>query len=598
MASTRTAVYPAAMFSLRRLTWILGIAVMVAAIGAAVWTVAYRAALDQLAAKAESDLTLAADRLTSQLFRTRQLAVVLADHPTLQALLGGGSDIETADAVLREVADKTGTETLELLDRTGRVVAASHPHDATAARNPTSPLIARALNGALGTANRIEPATGRPAKRFFSFAAPVFTTPGPARGALLAEVDVYRFDQNWPTSPAAVFFTNAAGRIIVSNRAELTMLKRSLPDFLGHSRQSRAGHDIWTLSAGPYLPARALHLSRALPVIGVTAEILADTAPARQIATLQAAVAGAFALVFGAFGLFAAERRRALADANARLEARVAERTRELVTANRDLTREIGERREAEEALKQAQADLVQAGKLSALGQMSAGLSHELNQPLMAIRSFADNAGKYLDRGKLDQARGNLGHISDLARRMGRIIQNLRAFVRNEKEPVARVDLVQVIDSAVELTGARLKAEAVTLDWQPPAEPVAVLGGEVRLTQVFVNLINNAADAMAGQPQDRRVTITIEPGARPQVVIRDTGPGIADPDRIFEPFYTTKAVGSGSAAGGEDGMGLGLSISYGLVQSFGGDIRGTNAPGRGAIFSVVLEPWKNREQAA
>ncbi len=586
------------MFTTRRPLWILAFAATLAAVSLGVWHLAWRGALAQLAAKAQSDLDLASDRLTSHLFRTRDLVVVLAEHPVLVARLEGRGEAAAANALLREVADKTGASSLALVGRSGRIVAASDPGLVGQALDRRRQPLLRALNGALGTASRIEGRADGQARRLFAFAAPVFAAPGPARGAVIAEVDVLRFEQNWPTSPAVVFFTDGAGRVIVSNRSEVLLRDRTGPGFLGHAPRRLAGHDIWRLDAGPYLPAEALHLSQSLPVIGLSAEILAATAPARHGAALQAAVAAALVLVFGAFLFLAAERRRTLAEANAQLEGRVAERTAALVAANAELTREIGERREAEAALKQAQADLVQAGKLGALGQMSAGISHELNQPLMAIRSFAENAAQFLKRGDPEKAARNLGRISDLARRMGRIIQNLRAFARNEAEPVGRVDLVQVIENAAELTASHLAREGVALDWTPPPAPLFVRAGDVRLTQVFVNLITNSADAMTGQAGARRIRIDIaRAGGRLAVHVTDTGPGIAEPEKVFEPFYTTKEVGSGEGGEGGEGMGLGLSISYGLVQSFGGNIRARNT-GEGACFSVELETWDEREAAA
>jgi two-component system C4-dicarboxylate transport sensor histidine kinase DctB len=349
-------------------------------------------------------------------------------------------------------------------------------------------------------------------------------------------------------------------------------------------------HEIWHLDWGPYLPRRALHLVRDLPVIGLTAEALVDVAPARRLASLQAASVAAICLAFGALLFLATERRRALAEANAVLESRVQERTRELTEANAHLHREIAERQEAEAALKQAQADLIQAGKLSALGQMSAGISHELNQPLMAIRSFAENGAQFLERGRPEVAAENLTRISDLARRMGRIIKNLRAFSRQESEAAGRVDLVAVLDSVVDLTGARLRRDGVTLHLDRPAHPVWVRGGEVRLGQVFVNLVANAADAMAGQ-EGGAIWISISDGAPLTVTVRDSGPGIDMPDKVFDPFYTTKPIGA------SEGMGLGLSISYGIVQSFGGAIHGGNSPGGGALFTVQLERWQEDRAA-
>jgi len=311
--------------------------------------------------------------------------------------------------------------------------------------------------------------------------------------------------------------------------------------------------------------------------------------PARILAIAGIALAAVF-LAFGALLFLTTERRRALALANAELEGRVEVRTRELSAANAQLRREVAERLEAEAALKRAQADLVQAGKLSALGQMSAGISHELNQPLMAIRQFADNGAAFMDRGKTEKAGENLGRISEMAARMARIIRNLRAFARNESEPMGRVDLGRVIAASVELTEARLRGEGVELDWQAPEVPVLAWGGDVRLGQVFVNLINNAIDAMEGCA-DKRITIRLQPEERLVVTVADTGPGISDPEKIFEPFYSTRAVGS------SEGMGLGLSISYGLVQSFGGNIRGANAPGGGAVFTVELENWTGEKAA-
>ncbi|WP_424944039.1 sensor histidine kinase [Aliiroseovarius crassostreae] len=558
-----------------RSIWVLGFLIAVTLFSAGVWTLSWQSALKALEERGRTDLTLASDRLTRHLLRYRELAVILSGHPELVARLKGQGGARDATALLQSMADKTGARAVSLVDRNGLVLASTDlsplPH------NPLVPPLRRALNGALGTANATQVADNGLTRRLFTFAAPVHTGPGPAQGAVVTEVDIWLFEQNWPTSAAAVYFVNARGQVFVTNRSELMLTDRFGDEgFPIHTRQNWFGHEVWTLEGGPYLPRQAVHLSAKLPVIDMTAEILLDTAPATRTATLQAIAAAAVCLVFGAVLLVLAERRRALSDrltveaaANARLEARVAERTRALKDAN--------------DELRQAQADLVQAGKLSALGQMSAGISHELNQPLMAIRSFADNGTEFLNRGAPAQAGANLGRISELAGRMDRIIKNLRAFARNESEPLGKVDIAHVIDTAVELTGARLRADGVDLDWARPDTPIYVRGGEVRMGQVFVNLINNAADAMAGQSH-KQITLRLAQSDRITVSVADTGPGIADTDKIFEPFYSTKQVG-------EEGMGLGLSISYGLVQSFGGDIRGRNSV-HGAVFTVELDRWE------
>ena len=576
--------------------WIVPLFVLaVAALASGVWRYGYLQALDQIARRADSDLALASDRLSTQLQGYRELAVLLADHPAL-ARVSDPVQARAASLVLRDAADKSGARDVIFADTTGQVRATARGGGARSVAG--APHFERGMQGALGAWHGTAPGGAR----IYVHAAPAFGPGGGVRGVLILEVDVENMEQAWRGDSPAVFFTDAGGEVFVTNRSELlfwrqraegTGLAPTTGPAPAFSATTAGPHDIWHLDWGPYLPKRALHLAGELPVIGLTGAVLLDTAPARRLALLQAAAVAAICLAFGALLFLATERRRTLAQANAALEARVQERTAALSQTNAQLRREVREREEAEAALKQAQADLVQAGKLSALGQMSAGISHELNQPLMAIRSFAENGQQFLERGRVEVAGENLGRISDLARRMGRIIQNLRAFVRNEAEPVSKVDLVHVVEAALELTAARLRSDGVVMDWRPPATPVFVRGGEVRLSQVFVNLINNAADAMAGQAE-RHIRIAIEAGpAAVTVTVRDQGPGITAPEKLFEPFYTTKAVGSG------EGMGLGLSISYGLVQSFGGRIRGVNVEdGGGAMFIVELDHWRDEERAA
>ncbi|MEW2911674.1 ATP-binding protein [Leisingera sp. JC11] len=570
------------------LRWSLpaGFLLAVAALALAVWSYGYRQALDSLAERSAADLALASDRVSTQLQVYQELAVLTAEHPVL-ADLSTPAARDGAAALLRAVADKTAALDVFFAAADGRVLAAAE--GVTGASVAQEDYFVRATQGALGTGHGVLQPEER---RAYFYAAPAFAPDGGVRGALVVVADVEDVEQTWRGSLPAVFFTDEGGEVFIANRSELLFWRRGAdgqsPRVTG--REYYAGHEIWSLQGSPYLPARALHLTVGLPVIGMTGEILVDVAPARRIALLQAAALAAVCLAFGAMLFIVMERRRTLAEANAVLESRVEQRTRDLSAANTRLRREVREREEAEAALKRAQQELVQAGKLSALGQMSAGISHELNQPLMAIQQYAENGAAFLQRGKAERTGENLGRIADMAARMARIIKNLRAFARNESEPMGQVDLVQVIDAAVELTMPRLKADRIDLRWNAAAcsGPVHAWGGEVRLTQVFVNLINNAADAMQGQVE-KVISISIDTGPRLLVRVQDSGPGIKEPEKMFDPFYSTKAVGS------SEGMGLGLSISYGLVQSFGGNIRGANTGG-GAVFTVELEPWREDDE--
>ncbi|MFV0358949.1 sensor histidine kinase [Tropicimonas sp.] len=582
----------------RNLSVVLLYLLAVAGISGGIWWFALSKDLETISARGEADLSVASDRLVGQLQRYREVAVLLADHPAVRTAVGQGEGA-AASALLRTAADTTGSHGIFVVDANRSVRAASETDGGGRIGDPA---VDRALrDGALGTDHGV---VGTPPVRHFTFAAPIYSRDGPVVGAVVVRANIARIETEWRGDAMTVAYTDDAGLVFASNRTELLFRLRSsatpgaggqpFPDFRAYRV---AGHEIWWLDAGRYLPRWAIHLSRPLPTIGMTGEALVDISPAIRLAGWQALFAAALGLVFGALLFVLAERRRALAErlrieaaANAVLEQRVERRTAELSAANRALRREVEERRATEAALKRAQSDLILAGKLSALGQMSAGISHELNQPLMAISSYAENGEAFLERGKPARAAENLSRIADLARRMGRIIRNLRAFARQEVQPVRPVDLGTVVEAALDFAAGRLKRHGVDLDWQPPAAPVMVMGGEVRLQQVAMNLISNAIDAMGGR-DERRLTIRVADGAPVALTVADTGGGIAAPDRIFDPFYSTKEVGK------SEGMGLGLSISYRIVEGFGGAIRGENDPRGGAVFTVELSPAV-REAAA
>lgn len=577
------------LFSRNRLLLALLLAALAAGVSLA-YGIAFSAAVDRLSLRADAQLSLASDRLEARLQAHRQLAVLLARHPGLQAVLSDETDqvLDRAATVLRGTADMTGAVSLQVVNPMGQVVVSSDGLPGSAGgERISSKAFRRAMHGALGTAHAFGQQAGR---RAFYFAAPILDRGHGPRGAVIVAVDPEGIETDWRADPETILFTDNGGRVFLSNRSEL--LKGGAVAQPGDfTTRIVSGHELRRMhETRPGLPTEALWREHFLPLAGMSAEVWMDTAPARASALRQGALAGAILLVIASGLLILLERRAAVVRAleaeerlNVELEHRVGERTADLSRLNRDLTHEVAEREEAERNLRQTQRELVQAGKLSALGQMSAGISHELNQPLMAIRSFAENGQAFFDRGQGDKARDNLGRIADLAERMGRIIRNLRAFARNESEPSACVDLVAIVRAAIELSGPSL--QGVTLNLTMPDGRVNVVGGEVRLSQVIVNLISNAVDAMAGQSGARLDLGIVQDADRVRLSVRDHGPGLADEARVFDPFYTTKEVGAAN------GMGLGLSISYGIVQSFGGQITGRNHPEGGAEFTVSLAPY-------
>jgi two-component system sensor histidine kinase AauS len=300
-------------------------------------------------------------------------------------------------------------------------------------------------------------------------------------------------------------------------------------------------------------------------------------------------VAVAFALV--AFLLIAWNERRkviatrlaareALQEANNQLERRITERTTDLRASNERLKSQIRERRQAEETLRRAQDELVQAGKLAAIGQMSTSIAHELNQPLAAMRTLSGNTVRFLERGQLDVASTNLNTINDLIDRMGRITASLRSFARRGDNQ-GQASLGKAVDAALQVLGARVETSALNVHRQ--FIDVQVQIDQTRLEQILVNLIGNALDAMQAQPQPELWLDGEEFNGKYRLRVRDNGHGIDAEARkhLFEPFFTTKP--------GEQGLGLGLTLSASLAAATGGHL-GVEHPASGGTTFVLSLP--------
>ena len=272
----------------------------------------------------------------------------------------------------------------------------------------------------------------------------------------------------------------------------------------------------------------------------------------------------------------------ALQHAYENLELMVAERTSALNLTTRNLTEEIAERHQAQQALQTTQNELIQAGKMAVLGQMSAGITHELNQPLTALHTLSGNALVLLDRGNVEEAKKNLSTIQQVIDRMGTITRQLKVFSRKSTSTLTSVPICSAITNATFLVNRRMQLEEVSFNQIVPDYEVFARGDSNRLEQVLVNLFNNALDSMEHSSQ-RCLTVKVQ-STKEQVFIsvKDTGPGISDEalKHLFEPFFTTKAQGVG--------LGLGLVISAQIVREFGGELSGANSPDGGAIFTIEL----------
>lgn len=572
---------------------------LIIALGLAGYFAGERQAIQAEAQRADAVLTLADDRLTGLIERYRYLPAVLGRSLEVRGLLS--TDPTRLSVMLERIADTSGAAALGVSDLEGKVLAYSRAVDRPALlgrKLPDRPSLVRARHGALGFTHGVDPIRGQ---RQFFFDHPIFALDGSVRAVVSVELDMEAIEADWRGDRDAIYFTDDAGVIFISNRDELVLradrrdierparygeaLRGPLPS---PRREESYGVEVWRGLGLNGLPTEVLHRTRTNARIGMTAHILSDLSPVAGPALawglIGALLGGVAALAFALLNQRKAAVEAQLAERAAaanRLEAQVAERTGALRESNARLAAEVEERILAEAELRRVQDDLVQAGKMGALGEMSAGISHELNQPLTAIQTLADNSEIFMAQQKPEQVKENLSRISLLAARAGRILKTLRGFARKELEPATDVDLREVVTEALALSEARLTGAGVAVAWQAPDRPTLVRGGRVRLQQVVVNLLSNAADAMDGQTPPRQITIDITPGAAETALsVADTGPGLAEPDKIFDPFHTTKPPGQG--------LGLGLSISYEIVQQFGGHIQGQNQPDGGAVFRVLL----------
>lgn len=362
-----------------------------------------------------------------------------------------------------------------------------------------------------------------------------------------------------------------------------------------------AGGSATRLGPSAFIDPLYLAQSRAIPGTGWKLIVLSDMGPIRSRARISA-ISVAFALAFlGISALYVRQRRRAIAQnvaakealqrAHDELERKVALRTGDLSNANLHLQTEIAERKRAEVVLKAAMEELVQAGKMAALGQMSAGVTHELNQPLAALRTLSDNAIVLLQRGQTIEVEANLELISDLITRMGKITGQLKKFARKSPAELRPTSVSTVIADAVFLMGQRFREAHTDLDTSDVPSDMHAYCDANRLEQVFVNLFGNALDSMA-QSETRVVTVSArEDGPVVRIAVRDRGAGIAPEHlpRLFEPFFTTKEQGAG--------LGLGLAISAGIVREFGGTLKARNHPDGGAEFVIQLRSATIEESA-
>ncbi len=583
----------------RRIGWSVLLTVLLG--GAVAVFAAHRIASDRAHFEVEraagEALSLQAETLAGHLEKYRLLPPLLSQRDDIRAVFEDALSAENlalARQKATQIAGYSGALDVVFADAGGRIFASARGVFDAQSIGRTE-LFEAATQGRLGREARSTLDGGRS----YVFASSISDASG-----LLGVIAVFvRFDQieaTWSLARVPIAATNKDDIVFLSNR--LAWRLNLLHDRTGGPAavvKPRPGRhtDVFedTETGALYLEAR-----RSLPLLEWNLHVFENYQPVISAGRTAGLITAMLAAIAGLVAWALIKRREVLVNrmrldqATAlRLERLVRDRTVELTASNASLAHEVDERIRAEIQLRHTQNELIQAAKLAALGQMSAALGHEFNQPLAAIATQADNARKLVERKQGMAATEALARISGLVQRMSELSRTLLTFARKPGTEIMPVSWRLVIDEALVLVAPRAKKAQVHIDYGSVDESHIVMGGRIRMTQILINLLNNAIDALNGtNSRNKKITLVAHRvDGKVLLSVADNGPGISADgrDKIFDPFYTTKDVG--------EGLGIGLSVVYNIVKDLGGTIRVSEAENGGACFEVALTAADQKETA-
>ena len=523
--------------------------------------------------RAQLRLALYSGNLVSELQRNSIVPRLLGSDAELIGALSS-KDYQRTSQRLLSLVDEIGAAAILLLDANGRVVAATDRNRLGENQRNSSQFVdaARAAGTVFTTAQQD---TG---VYDFAYSRRVVAN-NKSLGVIVVEVDLRKFQSAWAGISDAVIVSAPTGSILLATEKtwlgvpeEDALSRRSAPSSI--KRAIQATQDWTVLPAEAYLRGKAVMRQEIrVPFRGWKMVLFTTYGGIRQ------RVNAVLALEIMGFSIFLALSFYQLSRQTLTRALFFQKESDDLRKLNIRLQREVSERQKVEKNLQVAEQTLAQSSKLAALGEMSAAISHELNQPLAAMRTYLAGAKLLLQRKRPDEALTSFQRIDDLIGRMGAITRQLKSYARKGGEDLIAVDVRSAIDGALEIMEPQLKARQISISKTLPIEPVFILGDQLRLEQVMVNLVRNALDATSTVVLPE-IEILLLAGETAILTVRDNGEGISDLNELFEPFFTTKKPG--------DGVGLGLAISTGIITDLGGRLVARNGSVAGAVFQVTL----------
>jgi len=536
--------------------------------------------------RAELRLALYTGNLMSELQRTSVVPLLLSRDPELAQALRNGNFSGTS-AKLIALQAQIGVASIRLLDNAGRVVGATNRNIlGTNNRN------AIYFVDAQRTQETVFTAVERESGGFDFVYSRAVEGDGGVLGVIVVSVDLMKFERAWSGLQDAVLVTDSAGTVLLATESrwrglpvDQALALRDPPSAIARALQATA--DWAQEPPDAYVRGEAVMRTEArVPFRGWKMQSFTAYGSVReQVNGILALQIMGFAILM-TFTFYLLSRRAMSRSLSFQRE------SAELRMLNARLQREIAEREKVQKDLEVAELTLAQSSKLAALGEMSAAVSHELNQPLAAMKTYLAGARLLLQRRRPEEALSSFQRIDDLIERMGAITRQLKSYARKGGEAFEKVDLRACVSSALAMMEPQLKARVVRISRGLPRQPVMVLADRIRLEQVIINLLRNALDATK-TTKDPQIDILLSAGATATLTVRDNGQGIADLENLFEPFYTTKKPG--------EGVGLGLAISSGIVTDLGGRLTARNGDGGGAVFEMqlpILGVQSGKEQEA
>ena len=518
-------------------------------------------------------LALYTGNVMSELQRTSVVPLLLSRDPALIEALTT-TDFTSTSQRLISLQAEIGAAAIVLLDSDGRVVAATDRN-----RIGTNLKAAPAFVEAQRAKDSVFTVNPRDSGGFeFTYSRSLSQT-NATIGVIVVEVDLSKYERSWAGFSDAVVATDSEGKIVLST--EPRWRGHALQDALVERDAPSAIERAWNVTADwtrarpdAYLRGLAvMKNSTTIPFRGwkLTAFTRYDSIREQVNAVLALEIMGFAMLLALAFYILS---RRAVSQS-----VLFQRESAELRQLNARLQREIAEREKVQQDLNLAEQTLAQSSKLAALGEMAAAVSHELNQPLAAMKTYLAGARLLLQRKRPEEALSSFQRIDDLIDRMGAITRQLKSYARKGGQAFEPVDARHCVSTALSMMEPQLKTRAVKITRTLPRSPVMVMADRIRYEQVIINLLRNALDATKGEP-DPRIDILLTAGETATLTVRDNGHGIENLDQLFEPFYTTKKPG--------EGVGLGLAISSGIVKDLGGRLTARNGESGGAVFEVQL----------